>query len=176
MANVTTITSQSASSNPAASAAQPGGAAALTDLIVGLPDRLGIGQSIPPRVRRQMGNLHATPIEAIAYALQVAEVGGSVVRFDRDAVRHFLNEEARLRPIIDALAAVQARLDGHLLSLRALPSKQTLGLLGGLKLQAAVDPTAETTVTLEALRDRIPIARRRGSRMKKIVGPLKPGG
>lgn len=177
MANVTTITQQSSSSNPAASAAQPEGARALTELIAGLPDRLGIGQSVAPRMRQRMGNVYATPIGAIAYALQLADAGGSVVRFDREDVRHFLNEEARLRPIIEALSAVQARLDGHLLLLRVSPAKQTLGLLGGLKLQSAVDPTAETTVALEALRERIPVARRRGSkRSKQAAAQPKPGG
>jgi hypothetical protein len=65
MSNVTTITQQSPSSNPAAPAAQPDSAAALTEFITGLPERLGIGQSVPVRVRRHMGNLHLAPIDAI---------------------------------------------------------------------------------------------------------------
>lgn len=139
----------------------------VTALVASLPDRLGIGQSVTARARQRMGNVHSVSPDAIAYALRLSEERGSPVRFDREAARRYLDEEARLRPLREALAAAMARIDGHVLALREKPVRNTFGLFNALKVQSTFEHTAETAIALDGLREKIPVARKRGSRKKK---------
>ena len=111
----------------------------VTALVASLPDRLGIGQSVTARARQRMGNVHSVSPDAIAYALRLAEERGSPVRFDREAARRYLDEEARLRPLREALAAAMARIDGHVLALREKPVRNTFGLFNALKVQSTFE-------------------------------------
>ena len=160
----------SANATNATDATDADDAAAITALVRELSDRLHIGNL--PRARRNLGNVHAVPKAAIALALRLVEARGSGgVRFDTAAARRYLDEEARLRPLREALLAAMQRIDGHLLTLRAPPAKQTLALVASMKVQLAYEHTAETEIALDRLRAEIPITRKRGPRKKKATQP-----